>query len=293
MDLSDKMNIFIAIETGDFKMLQTVQEYHIRNVFSTKKGSINGLHYCCQYERPKMLKFLLENNMKLVTKINDQNFLGNTAAFIAIITMSEYKNKWSDYSFNCLKILCEWKRKYVVNLNIPNLKGQTILMHTALHNQIEVMKYLLSLKNKDNVLRIDMEIQDKQKQTAIMYAIKHSNFESVMILYGYGARCDVKTLKGTNSSDYASGKIKMFVDIQYCMDGLKMVRDIKMKQGIHIPMELIYIVVYYVCDMGDMEKLNEIKEKMKKKLEKQNSKGDGKKQKRKQVMRTGPSTLGD
>ncbi len=106
--------------------------------------------------------------------------LNNVEHCLLIITMSEYKNKWSDYSFDCLKMLCEWKGKYKADLNVQNLKGRTILMHAALHNQVQAMEYLLSLKNKDDSMRTDMEIQDKQKQTAIMFAVKHSHFESVM-----------------------------------------------------------------------------------------------------------------
>ena len=184
--LDENNNMWTAIESNNMDMLERISLYYPKNLRNKQKTQKNtAIHWCVKHNRPEMIRFLIP----LIPKyLNTQNFYGNTPVMLAVF----------DSNIECIEALHSSK-KYKCDLDIRNIYGRTPLMKACMNNQINIVKYFLA----NNTPSLD--IQDKQNQSALLYAIEHKRDKIVNILVSKGAKTNIKNNQGHTGIDKAKG----------------------------------------------------------------------------------------
>ena len=70
----------------------------------------------------------------------------------------------------------------ITKLAQPNLVVNAVIVHTAMHNQLEVVKYLVSLTDANNKPLVDVNKGDNDGRTALHWAATYGQLEVVNYL---------------------------------------------------------------------------------------------------------------
>ena len=173
----------------------------------TSQGNMGLLSAVARNQRG-IVRALLESGANVFMQNND----GNTALIFAVsANQIELANILLDYNANYANSIgvntinnagykaSDYARKYFKNLtdiNAQDSNGNTALILAVIHNQIELVKFLIKVG-------ANIDKQNNDGNTALMFAASGNQSKIVNLLLNYNADVNIKNNKGYKALSYA------------------------------------------------------------------------------------------
>ena len=182
---------YLACQNGDLDIIQ--KQINSKSIYVTDdadpKTGMTGLHWAAMNNRITICDYLIKNGAKIdaITK-KDYNLSGMTPLHIAtkygyIYTVHYLLNHGSDRT-------------------LETDTGLTLL-HLAVQSS-NAMNVIHTLLFVNNLMKIDVDHQDKFGTTALQMAIKQEDITSIKLLLQYGANVTIKDQKENSALKYAA-----------------------------------------------------------------------------------------
>ena len=224
--------LMLAVEAGRFNSVKYLTErMSVSSLIQTNNKGQTALMMAAansSSEHTSCLKCLAEAGADL----NVQDKCGYTALMLAA----------KAGGFNSVKYLTE--RMSVSSLNQTNNEGETALMIAASDNSSEHTSCLKCLVEAGG----DLNVQNKRRYNALMYASGGGNVESVKLLT---ERMSVSTLNQVNDD----GKTALMMVASYCDDNDAVILKHLLEAGadINVQNKRGYTALMYASELGKVE----------------------------------------
>lgn len=182
---------YLACQNGD---LDTIQKQINSNIIQANndadpKTGMTGLHWAAMNNRITICDYLIKNGAKIDALTHkDYNLSGMTPLHIA----TKY-----GYIYTVHYLL-----NHGADRKVDTHTGLTLL-HLAVKSS-NAMNVIYTLLFVNNLLKIDVDQQDKFGTTALQMAIKQEDITSVKLLLQYGANVTVQDQKENSALKYAA-----------------------------------------------------------------------------------------
>lgn len=222
-----------AAQDNCYTLIDRMIEKGVNLNLTTDEPAVAGntaLHIACTYHNPEVVKRLMEAGAD-DTLVNNR---GEAAAHCL------FKEDWYFKAETCREIV-----RYLKNVDVPNEKGQTLLMlvlKKAYGGMEEVLELLLEKG-------ADVTRKDKDGVTPLLYYLEHNcNTDVVKMLMKAGADINVRTKDGSSVLHYVCNRgnselarllIKKGADYRIVNDKGISPADVAVKEGLEMVLELM------------------------------------------------------